>query len=201
MEVSDIKKILEALLFISERSLNFKDFKNVLEADCPDTSVLTSILNQLQEEYTKLDKPYEIRFIAGGWVFATKSEYSPWINKLLKDKIILKLSTSALETLAIVAYKQPITRGEIDEIRGVESSGVIDTLLERKLIKHVGRKEALGKPLLYGTTQGFLKHFGLVHLNELPPVDDNARRDTAEQDLPMNIDTSYHTQEKSVDDF
>ncbi len=80
----------------------------------------------------------------------------------------MKLSPSALETLAIIVYKQPITRAEIDEVRGVESSGVIDTLLDRKLIKVSGRKEALGKPLLYGTTQDFLKHLGLAHLSELP---------------------------------
>jgi segregation and condensation protein B len=95
-----------------------------------------------------------------------------WIKRLLKEKFVLKLSPSAFETLAIIAYKQPITRAEIDEVRGVESSGVIDTLLDKKLVKVVGRKETLGKPLLYGTTQDFLKHFGLAHLSELPLIED-----------------------------
>ncbi|MDR0723980.1 MAG: SMC-Scp complex subunit ScpB [Endomicrobium sp.] len=185
--MSEIKKILEALLFVSERPLTLKDFKDILKNECADSSIIKDILNQLQEEYIKLDKPYELKFIADGWTFVTKSEYSNWIKKLLKEKAVLKLSSSALETLAIVAYKQPITRVEIDEIRGVESSGVIDTLLERNLIKIVGRKEALGKPLLYGTTQDFLKHFGLAHLSELPLIED-IPKNAPEPDLLFGID-------------
>ncbi|MCA6069721.1 MAG: SMC-Scp complex subunit ScpB [Endomicrobium sp.] len=172
MEISEVKKILEALLFVSERPLSLKELKDLVKSDYSDISNIENILNDLKDEYTSLDKPYEIKFIAEGWTFATKSEYSPWIKKLLKEKTVLKLSQSALETLAMIAYKQPITRAEIDDIRGVESSGVIDTLLERKLIKIVGRKEALGRPLFYGTTQDFLKHFGLAHLSELPLVGD-----------------------------
>jgi segregation and condensation protein B len=188
METSELKKILEALLFVSDRPLTFKDFKDILKSDCPDFSVIKDILNLLQEENTKLDKPYELKFIADGWTFATRSEYSIWIKKLLKEKTVLKLSPSALETLAMVVYKQPITRAEIDEIRGVESSGVIDTLLERKLIKIVGRKETLGKPLLYGTTQDFLKHFGLVHLSDLPLIED-IPKNISEADLPFGVDS------------
>jgi segregation and condensation protein B len=175
MEISEIKKILEALLFVSERPLNLKELKNMLKADYANINNLENILYELKEEYANLNKPYEIKFIADGWIFATKPEYSPWIKKLLKEKTVLKFSPSALETLAIIAYKQPITRIEIDEIRGVESSGVIDTLLERKLIKITGRKETLGRPLLYGTTQDFLKHFGLAHLSELPLIEDMSK--------------------------
>jgi segregation and condensation protein B len=191
MEISEVKKILEALLFVSERPLSLKELKDIAKADFADTSNLENILNELKEEYTILNKPYEIKFVADGWTFATKSEYSPWIKKLLKEKTILKLSPSALETLAMIAYKQPITRAEIDEIRGVESSGVIDTLIERKLIKIVGRKEALGRPLLYGTTQDFLKHFGLAHLSELPLIEDMPKEmqqtdNIPEPELPFN---------------
>ena len=172
--------------------MTFKDFKDILKFDCPDFSIVKDMLNQLQEEYKKLDKPYELKFIADGWTFVTKPEYSVWIKKLLKEKTVLKLSPSALETLAMIAYKQPITRAEIDEIRGVESSGVIDTLLERKLIKIVGRKEALGKPLLYGTTQDFLKHFGLAHLSELPLIEDISKdncqtNNTSDPDLLFDV--------------
>jgi segregation and condensation protein B len=192
METSEVKKIIEVLLFVSERPLTFKDFKDILKTDCPDISNINDILNQLQDECVKLNKPYDIKFIADGWTFATKSEYSSWIKKLLKEKPVLKLSPSALETLAMVAYKQPITRAEIDEIRGVESSGVIDTLLERKLVKIVGRKEALGKPLLYGTTQDFLKHFGLAHLSELPLIEDVSEdvcqtNDTSKPELSLGV--------------
>ncbi|GHT61519.1 segregation and condensation protein B [Endomicrobiia bacterium] len=170
MEISEVKQILEALLFVSERSLSLKELKDILKSDYSDIDNIEKILNELKKEYSVLDKPYEIKFVADGWIFATKPEYSPWIKKLFKEKTILKLSPSALETLAVIAYKQPIVKAEIDDIRGVESSGVIDTLLERKLIKTVGRKETLRRPLLYGTTQDFLKHFGLAHLSELPLI-------------------------------
>ena len=195
MEISEVSQILEALLFASERPLSLKELKELIKADYPDTDNVENILNDLKEKYAGLNKPYEIKFVAGGWTFATKPEYSPWIRKLLKEKSVLKLSPPALETLAVVAYKQPITRAEIDEIRGVESSGVIDTLLERRLIKIVGKKEALGKPLLYGTTQDFLKHFGLAHLSELPLIEDmpkNAQQtaNVPEPELPFGGENS-----------
>ncbi|MCA6079421.1 MAG: SMC-Scp complex subunit ScpB [Endomicrobium sp.] len=195
MEISEVSQILEALLFASERPLSLKELKELIKADYPDTDNVENILNDLKEKYAGLNKPYEIKFVAGGWTFATKPEYSPWIKKLLKEKSVLKLSPSALETLAVIAYKQPITRAEIDEIRGVESSGVIDTLLERRLIKIVGKKEALGKPLLYGTTQDFLKHFGLAHLSELPLIEDmskNAQQtaNVPEPELPFDGENS-----------
>jgi segregation and condensation protein B len=191
MEISEVKKILEALLFVSGKPLNLKELKDIIKGDVADISNLEDILKELKDEYISLNKPYEIKFVADGWTFATKPEYSPWIKKLLKEKTVLKLSPSALETLAMVAYKQPVTRAEIDEIRGVESSGVIDTLLEKKLIKIVGKKEALGRPLLYGTTQDFLKHFGLAHLSELPLIEDmlkeNQETDNlSEPELPFN---------------
>jgi len=191
MEISEVKKILEALLFVSDKPLSLKELKDIIKADVADISNLEDILKELKDEYATINKPYEIKFVADGWTFATKPEYSPWIKKLLKEKTVLKLSPSALETLAMIAYKQPITRAEIDEIRGVESSGVIDTLLERKLIKIVGRKEALGRPLLYGTTQDFLKHFGLAHLSELPLIEDMPKEiqetdNLPEPELPFN---------------
>ncbi|MDR1434088.1 SMC-Scp complex subunit ScpB [Candidatus Endomicrobiellum devescovinae] len=191
MEISEVKKILEALLFVSDKPLSLKELKDIIKSDVADISNLEDILKELKDEYATLNKPYEIKFVADGWTFATKPEYSPWIKKLLKEKTVLKLSPSALETLAMIAYKQPITRAEIDEIRGVESSGVIDTLLERKLIKIVGRKEALGRPLLYGTTQDFLKHFGLAHLSELPLIEDMPKEiqetdNLLEPELPFN---------------
>jgi segregation and condensation protein B len=191
METSEVKKILEALLFVSDKPLSLKELKDIIKSDVADISNLEDILKELKDEYATLNKPYEIKFVADGWTFATKPEYSTWIKKLLKEKTVLKLSPSALETLAMIAYKQPITRAEIDEIRGVESSGVIDTLLERKLIKIVGRKEALGRPLLYGTTQDFLKHFGLAHLSELPLIEDMPKEiqetdNLPEPELPFN---------------
>ena len=184
MEISELKQVLEALLFVSERPLSLKELKDIVKDDYAETDGIENILNELKAEYDNLNKPYEIKFVADGWTFATKTNFSPWIKKLLKEKSVLKLSPSALETLAMVAYKQPITRAEIDELRGVESSGVIDTLLERKLIKIVGRKEALGRPLLYGTTQEFLKHFGLAHLSELPLIEDMPKEAQQTENAP-----------------
>ncbi|MCL2485534.1 MAG: SMC-Scp complex subunit ScpB [Endomicrobia bacterium] len=191
MEISEVKQVLEALLFVSERPLSLKELKDIIKEDYPDTANLETLLNELKTEYENMNKPYEIKFVAEGWTFATKTNFSHWIKKLLKEKTVLKLSPSALETLAMIAYKQPITRAEIDEIRGVESSGVIDTLLERKLIKIVGRKETLGRPLLYGTTQDFLKHFGLAHLSELPLIENMSKEaqqteNPPEPELPFN---------------
>ena len=119
METFEVKQALEALLFVSERPLSLKELKDIIKDDYADAANLEILLKELQAEYETLNKPYEIKFVAEGWTFATKPAFSPWIKKLLKEKSVLKLSPSALETLAMVAYKQPITRAEIDELRGV----------------------------------------------------------------------------------
>lgn len=171
MEISDIKKIIESLLFVSDKPLLNREIKAVIKDELPENVKIEDIMQELQQEYLQLNRAYELKFVADGWTFATKPEYSNWIKKLLKEKTILKLSPSAMEVLAIIAYKQPITRAEIDNVRGVDSGGVIDTLTDRKFVKIVGRKETLGRPLLYGTTQEFLRHFGLSHLSELPVIE------------------------------
>lgn len=170
MEINEIKKILEAVLFTSDKPLSLKDFRDVLNDVAIDELGIEKLLDELKGEYEVSDKPYEIRFLAQGWIFATKQQYGVWIRRFLKRKP-LRLSKPASEILAMIAYKQPITRAEIDEIRGVDSSWHIDNLIERKLVKVVGRKEALGRPLLYGTTQEFLKHLGLANLTDLPLMD------------------------------
>ena len=171
MEISDIKKIIESLLFVSDKPLLNREIKAVIKDELPENIKIEDVMKEIQEEYVQLNRSFELKFVADGWTFATKPEYSNWIKKLLKEKTILKLSPSAMEVLAIIAYKQPITRAEIDNVRGVDSGGVIDTLTDRKFIKIVGRKETLGRPLLYGTTQEFLRHFGLSHLSELPVIE------------------------------
>jgi segregation and condensation protein B len=179
MEINEIKKIIEALLFASDQPINMNTLRNILGDQIKDIDV-KSLIKEIEEEYKIKNSPFEIRFIAGGWQFSTKKEFGPWIKKLYKARTTLRLSNSALETLSIIAYKQPITRAEIEEIRGVESSGVLDTLLERKLIRIVGRKEVLGRPLLYGTTQEFLRHFGLSHLSELPSLEEFIKQESEE---------------------
>jgi segregation and condensation protein B len=113
----------------------------------------------------------------------TKQEYGPWLKRMDKAKAAQKLSRSALESLAIIAYKQPLVRSEIEEIRGVETSGVLRTLLERKLVRIVGRKEVPGRPIMYGTTKFFLEHFGLQDLSQLPPLREFKELGEAEQAL------------------
>lgn len=171
MEICDIKKIIESLLFVSDKPLLNREIRAVIKDELSENVKLEDIMKELQQEYTQLNRAFELKFVADGWTFATKPEYSNWIKKLLKEKTILKLSPSAMEVLAIIAYKQPITRSEIENVRGVDSGGVIDTLTDRKFIKIVGRKETLGRPLLYGTTQEFLRHFGLSHLSDLPVIE------------------------------
>src|SRR5207253_6382585 len=107
----------------------------------------------------------------GGWQFSSRPEFGPWIRKLFKDRLTYRLSSSAMETLSIIAYKQPITRSEIEEIRGVEVTAVLETLLERRLVRIAGRKETVGRPLLYATTPDFLRAFGLKRLEDLPSIE------------------------------
>jgi segregation and condensation protein B len=109
--------------------------------------------------------------VAGGWQMSTRAEYGIWIRKLYQTRLTLRVSNAALEVLSIVAFKQQVTKAEIEAIRGVDSSGPIDTLLERRLITNIGRKETLGRPIMYGTTEEFLKQFGLNSLADLPNLD------------------------------
>jgi len=207
MDKLEAKKIIEALLFASDQPIALNTFKNVLGDQAKDVDP-KEIIKEIELEYASKDSPFEVRFIAGGWQFSTKKEFGPWIKKLYKGRTTLRLSNSALETLSIVAYKQPVTRSDIEEIRGVESIGVLDTLLERGLIKIIGRKEVLGRPMLYGTTQEFLRHFGLSHLSELPSLEEFVKEEVQNaqgaeeqnaQELPFDgADTNQKVQPQDV---
>ena len=189
MNAQEIKPIVEAMLFVSDRPVSAARIRAVLGKEAVGCDI-EQIIRDIGEEYTQRKSPLEVRAIAGGWQFATRAEYGAWIRKLYREKTTLKLSASALETLSIIAYKQPITRAEMEQIRGVEVAGVLETMLERKLIKIIGRKETLGRPLLYGTTQEFLRHFGLGHVSELPSIDELV----PPSELPQ-------TDESSTDEF
>ncbi len=170
MEASDAQKIIEALFFVAEQPVTLKMLETVFDKEFSKDD-LRSLIAALSRDYIDRSTALEVREIAGGWQLASKPELAPWVRKLFKDRLTYRLSPSALETLSIVAYKQPITRGEIEEIRGVEVSAVIDTLVDRKLVRLVGRKETLGRPILFGTTPEFLRIFGLKRLEDLPAVD------------------------------
>ncbi len=166
----ELKPVIEALLFVAEEPLPFKQICKVL-GDVPEEEV-NMALNELLADFDARGSGLEIREIAGGWRISTRPQHHEFIRKYLKTRPSARLSLPALETLAVIAYKQPITVPEILEIRGVTSSSAIKTLLEKRLIVTKGRKETVGRPMLYGTSKEFLIQFGLKDLSELPSMED-----------------------------
>jgi len=162
------KRVIEALLFSTSKPLTAVDLKRVLKGY--QASKIQKIVAELQEEYVKDERSFRLVEIAGGYEISTEQKYAPWLMKLELQKKARQATASALETLAIMAYKQPVTRAEIEDLRGVNSSGMIAALLEKSFIRIVGRKEVPGRPMLYGTTDKFLEHFGLKSLKELPNI-------------------------------
>lgn len=160
-----LKFIIESLLFVTEEPLSVQQLKNILETE--ETDAIRAALEALIDEYDRRGGGFELRQIAGGFQFRTRSEYSEWVKKLLKPSPS-RLSRAALETLAIIAYKQPIIRGDVEHIRGVDCGGVLRMLLEKKLIRVLGRKDIPGRPMIYGTTRQFLEVFNLKDLRDLP---------------------------------
>ena len=161
--------VIEALIFVSEEPLSVKTLAEVLKED---KAVVTEALNGLVEEFNARNGGLQLREVAGGWQFATKPEYHEHVRAFLKTRPSAKLSIASLETLAVIAYRQPVTVPEILEIRGVQSPSAIKTLLDKKLIVAKGRKETVGRPMMYGTSKEFLLQFGLKDLSELPSVED-----------------------------
>lgn len=167
---AEIKAVLEALLFVSGEPLSIERCTAILGQVTK--SQVQASLRDLQQDYQQEGRALQVVQVAGGYRLATKEQFAPWIRRLDKAKAPAKLSRSAVESLAIIAYRQPIVRGEIEKIRGVETSGVLRTLLERKLVRMVGRKDEPGRPIMYGTTRHFLEQFGLKSLADLPPLRD-----------------------------
>jgi segregation and condensation protein B len=163
------KYIIECLIFASEVPLTIEKIKDVLE-DTPKKE-LKELVKELMEDYHNLERGIYIREVAHGYQFCTKPEYAHLIHKLRKSKPY-HLTQPTLETLAIVAYKQPVTKAEVELVRGVDCTGVLKTLLEKKLITFQGRKDVVGKPFLYGTTSRFLEVFGLTDLSSLPSIEE-----------------------------
>lgn len=174
------KYIIECLIFASEVPLTIEKIKDVLE-DTPKKE-LKELVKELMEDYHNLERGIYIREVAHGYQFCTKPEYAHLIHKLRKSKPY-HLTQPTLETLAIVAYKQPVTKAEVELVRGVDCTGVLKTLLEKKLITFQGRKDVLGKPFLYGTTSRFLEVFGLTDLSSLPSIEEI--KQLKEADLPL----------------
>ena len=170
MEQEQVKRIIEALLFTSERPLSITQIKETLEE--ADTEAVKSAINQLQNEYRDLGRSFNITSVAGGYQVSTDPVYAPWLKKLYCKSRRDRLSRPALETLAIIAYRQPITRQEVEDIRGVNVDGVLKTILEKSLVRISGRKKIPGRPFLYSSTTQFLEFFGLQSLGELPKLEE-----------------------------
>jgi len=166
-----LKRMLEALLFSSADPLPLAKLREVTDTYKPvRPKLLRELLEELQQEYLTQRRGFRLEEIAQGYLMRSSEEFNPYIELLYRNKRTEKLTQAAAEVLAIIAYRQPITRPQIEAIRGVDSSGIVQNLLERQLIEPVGKLEAPGRPTLYGITKDFLKHFGLKDLTELPKI-------------------------------
>src|SRR5437868_12728077 len=185
----ELKFVIESILFTSQKPLNLRELKEILSSAAEKAEEesakafkkvkeeeLENALTELEKDHAASGRSYYLACVAGSWQFVTRPEYMPWLKTLFGVKTRPpRLSQPALETLAIVAYRQPITRAEIEQIRGVAVDGVVATLLERGLIENAGRAEVVGRPMMYATTGLFLEYFGLRNLDELPSADELRR--------------------------
>lgn len=166
MEIDKLKKITEALIFASDEPLTISQIKSII--DQATSKQIKQAIEQLNHEYSQTNRSLKIVQVAGGYEMVTHESYAQWVKELFKRRSASRLSPAALETLSIIAFEQPVSNTDISSIRGVSSSGVLKTLLERKLITISGRAEGPGRPLLYKTTKEFLRYFGINSIDELP---------------------------------
>jgi segregation and condensation protein B len=180
----ELKRIVEAIIFAANRPMTVKQIQQVFpEIEQPDTVEIQTAIDSIVDDYR--DRPIELKRVASGYRFQVRQELSRWVSRLFEEKPP-RYSRALLETLAIIAYRQPVTRGDIEDIRGVSvSTSIIQTLLERDWIKVVAHKEAPGRPGLYGTTKQFLDYFNVTTLNDLPTLQEI-------QDLDLSLDNSQH---------
>ncbi len=168
----EIRAVLEALVFASPQPITPRQIGDVLQG--VPRPAWEQALAELKEDYARDGRGLQLVEVAGGYQVTTRPEYHDWVREQLDPRAPTRLSIQALETLAVIAYKQPVTLPEIIDLRGVKSGGVIKTLLEKRLIRITGRKEVVGRPMLYGTTKEFLLQFGLKDLSELPKIEEFA---------------------------
>jgi len=204
----ELKYILEAVLFSAQKPLSVKELRDVFatageHAEGNETvralkkvkeSELTAALEQLARDHEGAGRSYRLVSVAGAWQFVTQPEYAPWLKALVGHRIRPpRLSQPGLETLAIIAYRQPITRAEIEQVRGVTVDGVMQTLVERGLVEQIGRAEVVGRPMTYGTTSLFLEYFGLSGLEDLPAADELRRIAVQKPEGLMTADAGLAT--------
>jgi segregation and condensation protein B len=204
----ELKFILESLLFSAQKPLSPAELRDIFSAaaeqDDADATIkslkkvkeaeLAAALEQLKQDHEAAARSYRLVCVAGSWQFVTQPEFAPWLKALVGVKARpSRLSQPALETLAIISYRQPMTRAEIEQIRGVSVDGTMQTLLERGLVESVGRAEVVGRPTLYGTTTLFLEYFGLRSLDDLPAADELRRIIVEKPAAPLTADPGLAT--------
>lgn len=182
---SEFKQIVETLLFITDRPLKPSRIADVI--DGVDARRVREMILEIQDDYVRRNSAVQVVEVGGGFQMSTKPEYGRWVRRLYNEKMTTKLSNAALETLAIIAYKQPLTRAEMEAIRGVDVAGPLERLLERGLVRVVGKKDTVGRPMVYGTTDEFLRIFGLNKISELPDLQEFAAKALREKqdELPF----------------
>ncbi|RJR18743.1 MAG: SMC-Scp complex subunit ScpB [Nitrospiraceae bacterium] len=192
MQDEEAKSVIEAILFMAGEPVSLDTIRKITEIDKYNTDRLT---RELISDYSVRNTGLFIVEVAEGYQMVTNPACAPWVKKLLSTSVPKKLSQSSLETMAIIAYKQPIIKAEIEAIRGVNSDGVVKTLLDKRLVKILGRKEVPGRPLMYGTTKEFLQYFGLKDLSELPTLKEFQEVDIPEpgEGLPETASASEYT--------
>ena len=168
MDQAQAKRIIEALIFVSGQPLTHKRLTALL----PDLSgeQIRTCIRTLNEEYTASQRAFSIQEVAGGYQFVTQQDLAPWIKRALQSPRPDAVSVAAMETLAIIAYRQPVTKAEVEAIRGVDVTASLDTLVEKRFVRIAGRKDSPGRPFLYATTGDFLRHFGLKSIEALPSM-------------------------------
>ncbi len=203
----ELKNILEAILFTAQKPLTPHELRTILAAtadqsDSPEAGPfkktpqenIEAALEQLQREHDDAKRTYRLASVAGAWQFVSLPDYAPWLRTLLGQKSRPpRLSQPGLETLAIIAYRQPVTRVEVEQVRGVNVDGVMQTLLERGLVEQCGRAEVVGRPALYGTTPLFLEYFGLKSLDDLPAADELRRLPVQKPESLLTLDPGLAT--------
>ena len=193
MEISKLKNILEAVLLAAERTLTVVQLEALFELDeeRPTRDEIRKALHEMAADYE--NRGYQLKLVASGFRLQVRQEFSTWVGRLWEEKPA-RYTRALLETMALIAYRQPITRGEIEEVRGVSvSSNIIKTLLERDWIKVLGHKDVPGKPALYGTTKEFLDHFNLKSLDQLPTLAEIKDLDSIHPELALDEDASEGT--------
>ena len=196
MEQDELKSIIENVLLAADQPVHVDELEKIF-LNMAEKNDLQLILEELKEEYQY--RNLQILEVADGYQLCTRHEFNDWIRKFLKLDRSSRLSQPSLDTLSIIAYKQPLTRQEVDDIRGVDSSGVIKTLLEKKVIGTAGRKKVPGRPIMYRTTQKFLEYFGLKDLSDLPTLED-LKEELEGDDQPIQSQIEFANADHSESD-